>query len=314
MLRQCVASLLALPLSPEEREIIVVDDGSDASPADALAGMSSEIRYIYQHNQGLSVARNNGIDAAKGEYIQFVDSDDCLLPAYSDCIEYVRKSEHDVIMFRFTHSIGNINDCDINDIQGKEKLNINDTQGKEKANINDTQGTAKPNMTEFEGPARQYLTDYNLRGAACCYCFRKEILGDLRFMPGIYHEDELFTPQLLARAGSMISLLSSAYFYRQHEGSIIHSRNEQKVRKRLDDAEFVITTLSTTHNSDPQSPLARRIHQLTMDYIYNIVRETHSISEYRTRSKRLRTAAIYPIPVRNYTLKYLLFSILTRLA
>jgi len=65
----------------ENLEIILVDDGSpDTCPAlcDALAERHEKIRVIHQANQGLGLARNTGIAAAKGEYLLFVDSDDCL--------------------------------------------------------------------------------------------------------------------------------------------------------------------------------------------------------------------------------------------
>lgn len=288
MLRQCIGSILALPLSEEEREIIVVDDGSEASPAEALAQMDTSIVCISQENQGLSVTRNNGIALAKGEYIQFVDSDDCLLPDYERCIGYVRKKEYDVVMFRFSTVLSA-------DREKTEKI-------------------------EFEGKATDFLANHNLRGASCCYCFRKSILGNLRFMPGIYHEDELFTPQLLLNAGRIISVEIRAYFYRQHEGSIIHSRDREKSMKRLNDAEYVIMTLNgiateqeRSGNGDCSSALSRRVHQLTMDYIYNIFRETHSTGEFSKRKKRLHNAGIYPLPFKRYTLKYLLFSAMTHL-
>ena len=64
-------------------EVILVDDGSDdGCPAicDAAAEKDARVQVIHQENQGLSAARNAGIDAAKGEYIAFVDSDDTIEP------------------------------------------------------------------------------------------------------------------------------------------------------------------------------------------------------------------------------------------
>lgn len=60
-------------------EVIVVDDGSIDNSA-AIAQAYSEVQYFYQSNQGVSVARNTGIAAAKGEFIAFLDSDDRWYP------------------------------------------------------------------------------------------------------------------------------------------------------------------------------------------------------------------------------------------
>ena len=66
------------------KEIIVVDDGSVDNTQNIVAelqlGAAIPINYIYQHNAGVSAARNSGIRAAGGEWIAFLDSDDAWLP------------------------------------------------------------------------------------------------------------------------------------------------------------------------------------------------------------------------------------------
>lgn len=64
-------------------EIIVIDDGSTDNTKKVLNKYLSDERfkYIYQENQERSAARNHGLDIAKGEYIQFLDSDDRLYPS-----------------------------------------------------------------------------------------------------------------------------------------------------------------------------------------------------------------------------------------
>lgn len=60
-------------------EVIVVDDGSTDNSAD-IARSYKKIHYIYQPNQGQSVARNTGIAVAQGEFIAFLDADDLWMP------------------------------------------------------------------------------------------------------------------------------------------------------------------------------------------------------------------------------------------
>ena len=80
-LERCVRSILSQQV--DGLELILVDDGStDASPAlcDEFSGADARVRVIHRPNGGLSAARNSGIDAAKGTWIAFVDSDDELAP------------------------------------------------------------------------------------------------------------------------------------------------------------------------------------------------------------------------------------------
>jgi glycosyltransferase involved in cell wall biosynthesis len=61
-------------------EIILVDDGSDDHSAELIRSRYPEVRYLRQENQGVSAARNRGIEAAMGEWIALLDSDDAWLP------------------------------------------------------------------------------------------------------------------------------------------------------------------------------------------------------------------------------------------
>lgn len=70
----------ALDQSYPRVEVVVVNDGSD-DETDAVAGRyAGRIRYVRQHNQGLSAARNAGVAAATGQYLLVLDSDDLLHP------------------------------------------------------------------------------------------------------------------------------------------------------------------------------------------------------------------------------------------
>ena len=88
MLCECIDSILKLNLETAEREIIVVDDGSDVSPMNDLLKYGDDIIYVRQ-----------------GQYIQLVDGDDYLLKIpYEYCLDLIRNcSNVDIVMFDFTH-------------------------------------------------------------------------------------------------------------------------------------------------------------------------------------------------------------------
>ena len=61
-------------------EIVVINDGSTDNTRQVLQPYLNKIQYIYQDNQGVSAARNRGIEAATGELVAFLDADDLFLP------------------------------------------------------------------------------------------------------------------------------------------------------------------------------------------------------------------------------------------
>lgn len=83
VLHYCIDSILEQTYT--DFELILVDDGSTDKSGivcDEYAKTDSRIRVFHNSNEGVSVARNCGIDNAKGEYICFVDSDDRLHAAF----------------------------------------------------------------------------------------------------------------------------------------------------------------------------------------------------------------------------------------
>ena len=130
----------------------------------------------------------------------------------------------------------------------------------------------------------------------------------MRFHPGLLHEDELFTPLLFLRAEKLVEVKKKAYFYRQHAGTITHSQSPAIVQKRLDDIHYVIKTLHSLGNP----VLERRIRQLTVDYLQKAWLLTRSRQEVRRRISQLRAEKFMPLPVRCYSLRYWLASLVLR--
>ncbi|MEG1876060.1 MAG: glycosyltransferase family 2 protein [Lachnospiraceae bacterium] len=104
-LERCIRSLLQQ--SYRELEIIMVVDGPpDATGilADRLALTDTRLKVIHQSNQGVSAARNTGIEAASGTYLQFVDSDDSLEPdACEQMLTAMEDTQADMVIAGFHH-------------------------------------------------------------------------------------------------------------------------------------------------------------------------------------------------------------------
>ncbi len=100
-LYKCVDSLLGQTYS--NIEVVLVDDGStDSSPkiCDDYAAFDSRVKVIHQKNARIGAARNRGIEAASGDYITFIDSDDYLeLNTYEKCVSLIQKHDPDIIQW-----------------------------------------------------------------------------------------------------------------------------------------------------------------------------------------------------------------------
>ena len=101
LLEKCVTSVASQDYPKELLQIIVVDDGStDGTPhiADELARKYSNVQVIHKENGGSSSARNVGIEAATGDYLGFVDSDDYISGVmYSTMMEAALRNNADMV-------------------------------------------------------------------------------------------------------------------------------------------------------------------------------------------------------------------------
>lgn len=276
MLRGCLESILQLTLRPSEREIILVDDGSQQSPLEALTDLADEIIYVRQRNAGLSEARNTGLQLSRGQFVQFVDGDDGLLRVpYEHCLDLARYGKADMVLFSFSH---------------------------QPVGSSDAVYDVSPVLTGID-----YLRQHNLRGSACCYLFKRSLLGELRFTPGIFHEDEEFTPQLMLRAEKVCETSALAYYYRQRDHSIVNTATLSHLQKKRDDFKGIIMRLHIMADRLPSQErlaLQRRVAQLTMDFVYQQIVQTRSYDEVNAQLEDLRQQGLFPLPDRDYTAKY----------
>lgn len=200
-LGKCTDSVLNQSFS--DFELILVDDGSsDGSEkiCDEYARKDNRIKTIHQKNQGVSSARNTGLEHASGEYIAFVDADDWVEPdLFQKCMKIIEKRPVDVIYHGFTKDIWK----------------------------NNTVSTVKKGFMEFEGyVSREKMKDHiiqskgQLNPQVYCYIFSRKLLDGLEFdidMP--YAEDSVFVVQALTKATSYYFIKNVDYHYNARVGS-----------------------------------------------------------------------------------------------
>lgn len=108
-LDSCVQSLLKQTL--EDVEVILVDDESpDNCPkmCDEYAKLDSRVKVIHKKNEGLGLARNSGLEVARGEYVAFIDSDDVVdLDAYETLYRTAGQNNLDMLCFSYNRFADN---------------------------------------------------------------------------------------------------------------------------------------------------------------------------------------------------------------
>lgn len=181
-------------------EIILVDDGSpDSCPAmcDAWAEKDSRIRVIHKPNGGLSDARNAGMAVATGELMAFVDSDDWIAP---DMYEHLYQ--------RLTEDNSDIAAC------GVQMVWENGASSR----MLTREGSRVLNQEEA---MRAIIEESWLKQPVWYKLYKTELVRDVLFPVGKYHEDAFWSYQAISRAQKVSVFDHIGYFYFQRGDSIM---------------------------------------------------------------------------------------------
>lgn len=244
-LRPCLDSVLVQTF--KDFEVICVNDGSTDNSAQILAEYERKddrIKIINQENQGLSMARNNGLTQAQGKYIYFMDSDDAIHPQTLEILYFfITKYNADMVCFDFTENIAN----KLPNVSAIKKENI-------KYSLTD-----KPLYFKQNGN----LLHINV----CTKFYRKEILSGLEFIPHIQFEDYPHTLAIWAKCPKTIILNEKLYFYTMNGNSISHSK------AKLQQIKDYHTGMIFVYNIYHKPKLEDELQYICRTYIPNILKQ-----------------------------------------
>lgn len=224
-IRKCLDSLMNQTISGWE--IVLVDDGStDSSGAicdeyakkyETISKDDGQVRVVHRKNGGVSAARQNGLDAAKGEYVIHADPDDWIEPTMlKDLYDLAKDEDADMVI------------CDlISEIDGKHYYK-----------------SQKPTSLNH----KDVLNDLfgQIHGSCCNKLIKKECISryDAHFPIGInYCEDLCFNVQLLKHDIKVAYLPKAYYHYVQSSTSITNNYTRKTFENHIRFVNFLATIL-----------------------------------------------------------------------
>ncbi len=298
-IEECLNSLVQQNFSDEEYEIICVDDGStdrSGEIAEDYGKRYRQIKVLRQAHKGVSMARNEGVKAAKGEYVCFVDSDDYLSSGvlgtlYDLAVKYdLEKLMYGYVRFEDGETIDEKKKKD--KIDGEESIIF----------FQDALEMRNSDLT----PDWQVVWNYLIR-----HSIIKEY--KLQFIDGVsYYEDDEFNFWLNHCVAACGYIDKEFYHYRQYKTSSIHSfMNDNKFshyihgrckvaiyhRKVLE--ELAAGNSLTLKFPVTENELEMMLHLETRKILSNIIYKGNW-SIFKDTLKLLKKEQLYPYPIRLY--------------
>lgn len=213
-IRTCIESIYKQGLDEDRFEVLIVNDGTKDKSMEVIQDIIAQhknIVVINQENLSLSVARNNGIAAAKGKYILMIDSDDLLIEnSLSRLLDLALEEEVDLLVADFLEMDNEII------TSSSSYLNQNRFEFKRKTGI------------------QLFLEDLNPNQ---CYVWRTLykrsfiLENNLKFVPGIRYQDVPFTHEAYIKANNCIKTSWLLNIYRKNRpGASTHSFSFKKAK------------------------------------------------------------------------------------
>lgn len=265
-LPKCLDSILNQTYT--DVEIVLINDGSsDRSPqiCDEYARKDRRVRVIHKQNAGVAVARNTGIEAANGEYVTFVDSDDWIEPTmYAQMMAIAKQYDCDLVMC----------DC-VKEHHDRSEIYTHEIRSGfyDKTALMTEYYPHLLMMENVEYPA-------TISNWLCL--FKKE--KSPRYIEGIrYSEDLLFGAQLAYNADSFFYMKGKAlYHYCMHDESVSHSFDLNK----WSNYKALYNKTQEWVSSIPEYDFSHQLDLMLLFFFYNTTNELRYTNEVDQKKKK----------------------------
>ena len=271
-LKDCVNSIINQTY--KNLEIILIDDGSPdncGKICDEYAKKDNRIKVIHKENGGLSSARNAGLDIATGEYISFIDSDDCVT------YNFIEK------LYRLcVDNDADIAECDFLKFENAEELKYN-----------------KPEMeiiekyTSAEMQERMYFENSVRTVVVWNKLYKRHLYEKLRFPIGKINEDEFTTYKAFDKTNKKIIVSNDTlYFYRYNSNSIMGRKFNVKRLDALDAYD--------ERKEYYKKKNAEDLYRITVEKYQKMLSEYYLLTKLYVENERIYLDNIYKKATENY--------------
>ena len=245
---QCLDSIFRQGLDENDFEVIIINDGTEDNSINVITDIVNQhqnITIINQENQGSSIAWNNGIDIANGEFILIVDADDLLIERrLKPLLEKAMETKADIVVANF---------IELDDEKITETM------------LSHLNSRAMDVLYQEKTGHELFLEDLH---PSQCYVWRKlykrSFLKEkhLTFVPGILFQDIPFTNECYLIAGKCIKATQPLYIYRKRNLAVTYAYS---VKKGLDNT----IAIAKTWELLSRYPLSGKIKEKLQNNVFN---------------------------------------------
>ena len=277
---RCLRSIIAQDLPEGGYEVIVVDDGSTDGGrelVEALAAEHPQVRLLSQTNAGVSAARNKALDAARGRFVQFVDSDDYLAEGMmKPLLQRAIDESLDVLVFNY---------------------NCVDADGNDRPHDRDDNYPSTAAMTGVDYLEHHSMTPYVWR-----FLVRRDYLnqGNWRFDTSlIVCEDGALIARFLLNAPRVAHDGSAPYNYASRGDSAMHNSDPEHLKQRIFsqvDAAISIDEVIKHYESQTGLKAPASVAGVRNVYLYFSLTKAMTCGLVEEVVARMRRSGLYPFP------------------